>query len=108
VSGASRDDLHQHTTGFLTYFVSPQGFVGRGSESLARPQAEVSAMPRTNDLTGFHLSFSERLAVVGATVFYGVNLQSAAYDNHWHAVDLDRQRLHLTNGLAGTYVNPLR
>jgi hypothetical protein len=107
VSGVSRWDLHQHTAGFLTHLVGPQRLVSRGSEGFARAQAEVRTVTRTNDLAGFHLSFSERLAIVGATIFYCVYLQSATYDNHREAIDLNGQRFRLVNGLARTHIDPL-
>jgi hypothetical protein len=45
-------------------------------------------MPWANDLTGFHFSLSQGLAVVCATVFYCIDVGAAAYDNDGDAVDL--------------------
>jgi hypothetical protein len=41
-----------------------------------------------DNLTSFHFCLSERLAVVCATVFYRINIRTAAYDNDGDAVDL--------------------
>jgi hypothetical protein len=64
-------------------------------------------MPRANDLTGLHFSFSQRLAVVRATVFYGVNISAAAYDNDGDAVDLCGKRCRLQDGVASADIDPL-
>jgi hypothetical protein len=64
-------------------------------------------VPRANDLTGFHLSVSQRFAVVCATVFYCVKVVSAAYDNYREAVDLDREGCRLMNGHTLADIDPL-
>jgi hypothetical protein len=58
-------------------------------------------------LTGFHLSVSQRLAVVRATVFYCVKVGSTAYDNHREAVDLDAEGYRLMNGPTLADIDPL-
>jgi hypothetical protein len=60
-----------------------------------------------DDLASFHFGLSQRFAVVGATVFYRVNLGAAAYDNDRDAVDLGREGHRLVNGLNSTDVDPL-
>jgi hypothetical protein len=59
------------------------------------------------DLTGFHFSLSQRLAVVCATVFYRINFRAAAYDNDGDAVDLGGEGAGLPHGLTPADINPL-
>jgi len=42
---------------------------------------------RTDDLTVFHFGPTQRLAVVRAAIFDGVELRSTAYDDHGRVVD---------------------
>jgi hypothetical protein len=67
----------------------------------------MGAMSGANDLTGFHFCVSQRLAVVSATVFYGVQLSAAAYDNDGDAVDLRGEGCRLVDGIASADVDPL-
>jgi hypothetical protein len=64
-------------------------------------------MTRADDLTGFHFSLSEGLAVVRATVFYCVNLCPTAYDNDGDAVDLRGEGRRLQDGFTSADVDPL-
>jgi hypothetical protein len=64
-------------------------------------------MPRADNLTGLHFRFSQRLAVVCATVFCGVDLGAAAYDNNGDAVDFRRVGSALYHRITGAYIDPL-
>jgi len=72
--------FQQYATVFYPHLVRPQRLIGRRRERLARSNAKVSSMPRTNDLTGFDFSTFQRLTVVGTAVLYGVKLRTTAYD----------------------------
>jgi hypothetical protein len=65
-------------------------------------------MPRADDLTGFHGSLPERLAVVCTTVFHCVDVFATPYDNNRDAVDLSRIGRRLVNGLARADIDPMR
>jgi hypothetical protein len=67
----------------------------------------MGSMAWTYNLTSFHFGLSQRLAVVRATVFYGINLGAAAYDNDGDAVDLGGERCRLVNGIAPADIDPL-
>jgi hypothetical protein len=43
---------------------------------------------------------------VSATVFYGVQLGAAAYDNHGYAVDFRAEGYRLADGLRAADVDP--
>jgi hypothetical protein len=64
-------------------------------------------MSRTDDLTSFQFCFSQRLAVVCATVLYGVYLCAAAYDNDRDAVDFGREGCRLQDSFTGADIEPL-
>src|ERR1700724_245677 len=103
---ASRRLLQQNAAVLLARPVSAQRLVGGRRQRLTGAQAEVRSMPRADDLTALHLRSGERLAVVRATVFYRVQLGAAAYDNHCHAVDLDREGCSFADGVCAPDVDP--
>ena len=67
----------------------------------------MSPVPRAYNLTSFHFGFSQRLAVVCATVFYRIDTGAAAYDNDGDAVDLGGEGCRLDDGLTSANIDPL-
>jgi hypothetical protein len=106
VSDVSRRLLHKHPSPFLSHVERAERFISRRGKRLARAEAKVRAMPRANNLTGFHFSLSQCLAVVCATVFYCVGLRAAAYDNDGDAVDLNRQKCCFLHRFTAADVDP--
>jgi hypothetical protein len=107
VSGVSRGDLDQHAPAFFADLVGAKGLVSGRREGLTRAEAKMRPMSWAYDFAGFHFCLSKRLAVVRATVFYGVYSGPAAYDNDGDAVDLCREGYPLTDGLAAADIDPL-
>src|SRR5581483_1715750 len=84
------------------------GLVGRRGEGFAGAQTEPRAVPRTDDLTVFHFSSPESLAVVCAPIFNGVELIPTAYDDNGGIVDLHREGRAVSERLGAADVDPFR
>ena len=67
----------------------------------------MGPVPRANDLTFRHFRTLQGLAVVCATVFYCVELMSAAYDKKGESVDISRERFLIGEGVGGADIHPL-
>src|SRR5207253_10387137 len=102
----SRGTLHQHAAVLDARAVGAQRLVGGRGERLAGAQAEVRTVARADDLAVFHLRSGERLPVVRAAVFHGVQLGAAAYDDHRHAVDFGGEGQRFADGVGAADVDP--
>jgi hypothetical protein len=68
----------------------------------------MGPVPRADNLTRFHFRIIQGFAVMCATVFYRVELSTAAYDEEGKSVDLRRKRFQILERVGGADVNPVR
>src|SRR4030081_3408656 len=64
-------------------------------------------MPGADDLTRLDFRPVQRLAIMCATVFYGVQLRAAAYDQHSKPVDIRRKRPRIPERVCAADVHPV-
>src|SRR5882757_360043 len=67
----------------------------------------MSPVPRADDLTRLDFRTLQRLTVMRATVFYGIQLGAAAYDKHGKPVDICRNRSWVLDRVRAANVHPL-
>src|SRR5258708_26382065 len=67
----------------------------------------MSTVPRADDLARLDLRTVQRLTVMRAAVFYGVQLRAAAYDKHGKPVDVCGERSRIPDRVCAADVHPV-